>query len=37
MLRVDYLINKMIESINTATIEIEKGGLEKVSDLFEKE
>lgn len=37
MLRVDYLINKMIENVNNATIKIESASLEKVEDLFEEE
>ncbi len=35
MLRIDYLINKMIESIDDATIELEDASLEDVKDLFE--
>ena len=37
MLRVDYLINKMIESIDSATIDLENAGLEVVEDLFDEE
>ena len=37
MLRVDYLINKMIENINKATIELEDVSLETTEDLFKKE
>ena len=37
MFRVDYLINKMIENINKATIELEDVSLETTEDLFKKE
>jgi len=37
MLRVDYLINKMIESIDDATIGLEDVALEEVEDLFDGE
>ena len=37
MLRVDYLINKMIESVDAATIELEDAGLEVIQDLFDGE
>jgi len=37
MLRVDYLINKMIENIKNATIKLEDASLEKTEDLFENE
>ena len=37
MLRVDYLINRMIENIDNATIELENICLEKIEGLFEEE
>lgn len=35
MIRVDYLINKMIDSVNSATINLEDAVLEEIEDLFE--
>jgi len=36
MLRIDYLLNKMIENINDATIKLEDASLEIEKDLLEK-
>lgn len=35
MLRVDYLISKMIESVEAATLNLEKEGIVNIEDLFE--
>ena len=37
MLRVDYIINKMLENIDSATLELEIASLEEIEDLFEEE
>ena len=37
MLRVDYIINKMLENIDSATLELERASLEEIEDLFEEE
>lgn len=34
MIRIDYLLNKMIEEIDSATILLEDIGLENTEDLF---
>lgn len=36
-MRVDYLIGKIIEKINTATIELAHNSLEEIEDLFPSE
>ena len=36
MLRVDYLINKMLENIDAATMELESKALEQEKDLLKK-
>ena len=36
MLRIDYLLNKMIENINDATIKLEDASLETEENLLEK-
>lgn len=37
MLRVDYIINKMLENIDSATMELERVALEESEGLFKKE
>lgn len=36
MLRIDYLLNKMIETVEVATLELEGFGIENGSDLLKK-